>query len=135
MIEVKFKELTPDGSLRQPTFMRLRDDKQRRNASGRVRRIGRRAEPLAERRRDGHADVGGRRLAHVDFTNLDKVFWPADGYTKGDLIEYYRAVSKWLLPYLRDRPLVMTRYPGRHRRQVVLPEGRARLRAELAQAR
>jgi bifunctional non-homologous end joining protein LigD len=47
----------------------------------------------------------------VPFTNLDKVFWPAEGYTKGDLIEYYRAVSPWLLPYLRDRPVVLTRYP------------------------
>jgi bifunctional non-homologous end joining protein LigD len=39
------------------------------------------------------------------------VFWPADGYTKLDLIEYYRTISPWLLPYLADRPLVMTRYP------------------------
>jgi bifunctional non-homologous end joining protein LigD len=47
----------------------------------------------------------------VPFTNLAKVFWPAEGYTKGDLIEYYRAISPWLLPYLRDRLLVLTRYP------------------------
>jgi bifunctional non-homologous end joining protein LigD len=42
---------------------------------------------------------------------LQKVFWPEDGYTKGDLIEYYRAVSRWMLPYLADRPLVLTRFP------------------------
>jgi len=47
----------------------------------------------------------------VKFSNLDKVFWPAEGYTKGDLIEYYRAISPWLLPYLKDRPVVLTRYP------------------------
>jgi len=47
----------------------------------------------------------------VQFSNLDKVFWPDERYTKGDLIEYYRAVSPWLLEYLRERPLVMTRYP------------------------
>jgi len=47
----------------------------------------------------------------VVFSNLDKTFWPDEGYTKGDLIEYYRAVSPWLLPYLKDRPVVMTRYP------------------------
>ena len=49
-------------------------------------------------------------------TNLDKVFWPATddhaAYTKGDLIEYYRAVAPWILPYLRDRPVVLTRYPN-----------------------
>jgi bifunctional non-homologous end joining protein LigD len=39
------------------------------------------------------------------------VFWPAEGYTKGDLIAYYRAISPWLLPYLADRPLVLTRFP------------------------
>jgi bifunctional non-homologous end joining protein LigD len=51
-------------------------------------------------------------------SNLDKVFWPEEGYTKGDLIGFYRAVAPWLLPYLRDRPLVLTRYPdgiaGKH---------------------
>jgi len=47
----------------------------------------------------------------VRFSNLDKVFWPAEGYTKGDLIEYYRAISPWLLPYLKDRPVVLTRFP------------------------
>jgi bifunctional non-homologous end joining protein LigD len=47
----------------------------------------------------------------VKLSNLDKVFWPGEGYTKGDLIAYYRVISPWLLPYLRDRPLVLTRYP------------------------
>jgi bifunctional non-homologous end joining protein LigD len=47
----------------------------------------------------------------VPFTNLDKIFWPAEQYTKGDLIEYYRSVAQWILPYLADRPVVMTRYP------------------------
>jgi bifunctional non-homologous end joining protein LigD len=44
-------------------------------------------------------------------TNLDKVYWPADGYTKGDLIAYYRAVGPWILPYLEGRPLTLTRFP------------------------
>ena len=47
----------------------------------------------------------------VSFTNRHKVFWPEERYTKGDLIDYYRAVSPWLLPYLSDRPVVLTRYP------------------------
>jgi bifunctional non-homologous end joining protein LigD len=47
----------------------------------------------------------------VPLSNRDKVFWPAEGYTKGDLIAYYRAMSPWLLPYLKDRPLVLTRFP------------------------
>jgi bifunctional non-homologous end joining protein LigD len=55
------------------------------------------------------AEVAGDR--EVSLTNLDKVFWPGEGYTKGDLIEYYRAVAPWLMPYMRDRPVVLTRYP------------------------
>ncbi len=47
----------------------------------------------------------------MNFTNLEKVFWPEEGSTKGDLIEYYRAVAPALLPYLKDRPVVLTRYP------------------------
>ena len=48
----------------------------------------------------------------VALTNLDKVYWPDDGYTKGDLVRYYYEVAKYILPYLKDRPLIMKRYPN-----------------------
>src|SRR5690606_8671719 len=44
-------------------------------------------------------------------SNLKKVFWKDEQITKGDLIEYYRAVAPYLLPYLKDRPTVLHRYP------------------------
>jgi bifunctional non-homologous end joining protein LigD len=47
----------------------------------------------------------------VVVSNPSKVFWPESGYTKQDLVDYYREISPWLMPYLRDRPLVLTRYP------------------------
>ena len=47
----------------------------------------------------------------VTITNPSKVFWAEEGYTKAELVEYYEAVAPWLLPYLKDRPLVLTRYP------------------------
>ncbi len=50
--------------------------------------------------------------ATVALSNLDKVYWPEDGYTKGDLLTYYYQVSKYILPYLQDRPLIMKRYPN-----------------------
>jgi bifunctional non-homologous end joining protein LigD len=54
-------------------------------------------------------DVGGRRVV---LTNLQKPFWPALGITKGDLLRYYAGVSPLLLPHLRDRAMVMKRYPN-----------------------
>jgi bifunctional non-homologous end joining protein LigD len=47
----------------------------------------------------------------VQLSNLDKVFWPAEGYTKGDLLRYYDQVAETLLPYLHERPVHMLRYP------------------------
>ena len=39
------------------------------------------------------------------------MFWPEERYTKGDLLAYYRGIAPWMMPYLEDRPVVMTRYP------------------------
>ena len=64
------------------------------------------AEPAEPRRRRR----SGRARSRA-FTRLDKIFWPVEGYTKGDLLAYYEAVWPWLAPYLSDRPLVLTRYP------------------------
>ena len=50
--------------------------------------------------------------AVVSLTNLGKVYWPDEGYTKGDLIKYYFDVARYILPYLKDRPLIMKRYPN-----------------------
>jgi bifunctional non-homologous end joining protein LigD len=52
-----------------------------------------------------------RRRARVAFTNLDKVYWPAEGFTKGDLLAYYEQVAEVLLPYLRGRPIHLNRFP------------------------
>ena len=48
----------------------------------------------------------------VEFTNLGKVYWPKEGYTKFDLLKYYFTISKTILPYLKDRPLILKRYPN-----------------------
>jgi len=55
------------------------------------------------------AKVGSRTLS---LSNLDKVLWPKDGYTKGDLIEYYERVAPYALPHLKGRPLTLQRYPN-----------------------
>lgn len=53
--------------------------------------------------------IGGKR---VRLTNLDKVFWKDGGVTKRQLLQYYADVSRWLLPHLVDRAMVMKRYPN-----------------------
>lgn len=105
--EVRFAEVTSEGLLRQPVFLRLRDDKDPRECLHPRREPPPEAEILPAASAPRAADA----THEVPFTNLDKVFWPREGYTKGDLIEYYRAISPWLLPYLADRPLVLTRHP------------------------
>src|SRR6185503_18516874 len=60
-------------------------------------------------RGDVELEVGGRR---VRLTNLDKVFFPEIGATKRDLLQYYADVADVLLPHLRDRAMVMKRYPN-----------------------
>jgi DNA ligase D-like protein (predicted ligase)/DNA ligase D-like protein (predicted polymerase)/DNA ligase D-like protein (predicted 3'-phosphoesterase) len=54
-------------------------------------------------------EAAGRRLR---LSNLDKVFWPDEGYTKGDLVAYYFNVAEVILPYLAGRPLTMKRMPN-----------------------
>jgi bifunctional non-homologous end joining protein LigD len=52
--------------------------------------------------------IGSRTLS---LSNLDKILWPRDGYTKGDLIGYYESVAEYAVPYLKARPLTLQRYP------------------------
>jgi bifunctional non-homologous end joining protein LigD len=101
VVEVRFKGRSPKGRLRQPTFIAVREDKNPEDCW-----LPGEEKPLPEAPLARKAAAG---TVHV--TNPDKVFWPEQGYTKGDLIAYYRAVAPHLLPYLRDRPLVLTRYP------------------------
>jgi len=93
--EVEFLEWTHDGHLRAPSFQGLRDDKPARAV--------RRETPV-------EAEDHGVKLS-----NLDKLFWPEDDpagpITKGDLLDYYRAVAPVLVPHLKGRPFTMRRYP------------------------
>jgi bifunctional non-homologous end joining protein LigD len=104
--EVRFKEWTEEGLLRQPVFLRFRDDKKPHECL--------RQGAVEAGAPEGADDPPAPKVVsapEVPLSNLKKVFWPAEKYTKGDMIEYYRSISPWLLPYLKDRPLVLTRYP------------------------
>lgn len=109
--EVEFTEVTEEGLLRQPVFLRFRDDKRPEECvrSGEAGKRGGSEE--REVRAPEPLPSPAAPPPRVDFTNLQKVFWPEEGYTKGDLIEYYRTITPWILPYLADRPVVLTRFP------------------------
>ena len=119
---VEFAEWTDDGKLRHPTYKGLRYDVEPRECRGQEASIDpgtatRRAETEKREARLARTtptlvpavlEVDGRTLR---LSNLEKVLFPEDGYTKTDLIRYYVDVSPYLLPYLRDRPLTLKPYP------------------------
>ena len=88
--QVRYGEWTHDDHLRQPVYLGLRDDK-----------------PAAE----VEAPREQARDPRLKPSNLDKVFFPEDGITKGDLLDYYEAVAPVLVPHLKNRPFTMRRYP------------------------
>jgi bifunctional non-homologous end joining protein LigD len=126
--EVEYANVTRDGVLRAPAFMRLRPDK----APSEVRRVATAPAPPARASTAGaiagvipevveqlerevqelQLAVGGHELR---VSNLDKVMWPEHGgapaVTKRGLLRYLAEVSPWLLPHMRDRPVTLTRYP------------------------
>lgn len=101
--QVKFGNWTPEGRLRAPVFLGLRNDVAAeavaREESGDL---------LGAAAREATLTIDGRTLK---FTNLNKPYYPADGVTKRDVINYYDAVAGLILPHLEDRPLSLKRYP------------------------
>ena len=104
--EVEFRERTKTGLLRQPSFKGLLEQQPSSRRAGDPRPT---TSPVGAR-----GDRGRRRPAGVPevvLSNLDKVLYPATGFTKGEVIEYYAAIAPVLLPHLHARPLTVTRYP------------------------
>ncbi len=118
--QVRYREWPEDSALRFPVFERMRRDKAARECVMAARRTGEAAEAA-----DGDEEaaaalsmpimVDAAVARELRLTNPKKVLWPAEGphpaVTKGELIAYYRAIAPWILPYLADRPAVLTRFP------------------------
>lgn len=100
--EMSFSEWTHDGSMRHPQFEGLRSDKDpkkiHREKARAVKTTGTKEQSMSKEK--------------LEFTHLDKIFFPKHKYTKGDLIEYYRSVVDYMLPYLKDRPHSLNRHPN-----------------------
>jgi bifunctional non-homologous end joining protein LigD len=128
---VKFSELTDEGIMRHPVFMGLRIDKEPeevdhidtpvKTKSKSVKKPAKKAVKKTPAATSKSNDIGtsreNERIVKVDghelkLTNQNKIFWPEEKYTKGDVISYYNTVSDFILPYLIDRPQSLKRNPG-----------------------
>jgi bifunctional non-homologous end joining protein LigD len=139
VVQVRYREWPIDSSLRFPVFERLRPDKSPRDCGMPLRHTGETSDgddlvdklvdeddgdaiPEETPKSEDDTNPGPREtidqeleidapIRELRLTRLHKVFWKDENITKGELIEYYRAISPQLLPYLKDRPTVLTRYP------------------------
>ncbi len=112
--EVGFGEWTPAGRLRHPTWRGLRPDKAPHDVVVENSEEDSPHDPvpvanaMSASRSSTRTTIGGRELT---VTNLEKVLFPACGFTKGQLIDYYVRIAEVMLPHIRERPLTMKRFP------------------------
>lgn len=103
--QVKFQEWTGDGHLRQPIFMGLREDKPAKDVHPETaKKI-----TMSTIEKERILTLNSKK---VTLTNQSKLYWPDEKITKGQLIDYYLSVSKYILPHLKDRPLSLHRFPN-----------------------
>jgi bifunctional non-homologous end joining protein LigD len=126
--ECKFTEWTKDGKLRAPVFLRLRSDKSPEECVREAAPVERESPAAADqmeqqgslpvvkngdfipkRVKEYTVQIDGRSLR---FSNVDKIYYPKDRFTKRDVINYYAAIAEYILPHLEDRPLSLKRYPN-----------------------
>jgi bifunctional non-homologous end joining protein LigD len=128
--EISYRALSSDGSLRHPSFKGLREDKQakevkwERSSPSPVleenekqlvsEKVGR---PVTSERKSllnpkDETQVRNIEGHDIKFTNLSKIFWPEENVTKRDMLNYYYQAAPYMLPYYKDRPQTLNRFPN-----------------------
>lgn len=110
--QVKFSEWTAEGHLRHPVFLGLRKDKKPGEVvieNTTAMKTNKPSIKILAQEKDYELKVGKVTL---QLTNQQKLYWPQEKITKGDLVNYYSEVADLMLPYLKDRPESMHRFPG-----------------------
>ena len=126
--EVSYTEITNDGIMRHPSFEGLRMDKKAKDVKKEkaiaVEKVTKKTrqhkytKPVTYKNRktllnpSEETQVKKLNGHELKFTNLSKIFWPKEKYTKRDMLNYYYQVAPYLLPYLKDRPQSLNRYPN-----------------------
>jgi bifunctional non-homologous end joining protein LigD len=127
--EVSYAEITEDGVMRHPSFEGLREDKNVKDVKKEeavsnktiersVKTSNKYTKPVKDAGRKtllnpkDETQVRNINGHELKFTNLSKIYWPKEGYTKGDMLNYYYQVAPYILPYLKDRPQSLNRFPN-----------------------
>lgn len=116
--EVNFTEMTTDGLMRHPSFKGMREDKKAKEVMletpAETDEIVPKPINLQDMlvKKDEETQVVKVNGHELTFTNPDKIYWPVEKISKRDLINYYDQISDFILPYLKDRPQSLNRYPN-----------------------
>ncbi len=115
--EVNFTEKTSEGLFRHPAFIALREDKnagdvmeEQTHPVAKLAGAGPGRKAAAKKSQSEETKVVNK--VALQLTNLDKILWPDDGYTKGDMLRYYSGIARYILPYLKNRPQSLNRFPN-----------------------
>ncbi len=116
--EIKYTEKTKDGIFRHPVFMGLRTDKEKEDLLeedneevdiSSVLKIN----DVNDSNKTEPVKIRNTKLSKtVKLTNQDKIYFPESGITKGEVVEYYQSVAKYILPHLKNRPQSLNRFPN-----------------------
>jgi bifunctional non-homologous end joining protein LigD len=111
--EVKYSEITDGGKLRHPVFLHLRDDKNINEINMiKSRPLKTKASGVDDHKSNETEKIFIFGKSQIKVSNLNKVFFPEDGITKGDVINYYHSIAAYILPYLKGRPESLLRNPN-----------------------
>lgn len=112
--EIKFTELTDDHVFRHPVFLKLRDDLRLKDLQNETENLVEKEEPKKTKTiKPGENDkIEKLGTREVKLTNQNKIYFPKDGVSKGDVIRYYQKMAKYILPHLKNRPQSMNRFPN-----------------------
>ena len=109
---LKYSEITEDGHRRHPVFMGLRIDKAAKEVHEEAKDTDVPDKQTTSDKATPMETIKNTGTKKVAFTHLDKVFWPEERYTKGDVINYYNTIYPHIINYMKDRPESLLRTPN-----------------------
>lgn len=120
--EIKFSEITKDGMFRHPVFVAIREDKEAKEISNSVKKSVQKtskSKTMTTKKSTKNTEDASEKDSEITLnrhkiklTNQDKIYFPKDKISKGDVVDYYQSVAEYILPHLKNRPLSLNRFPS-----------------------